>query len=64
MSAGATPETTLWYTAPAEQWEETLPVGNGRMGMTPYGNPMHEHVVLNEISMWSGREFDIKKVKI
>ncbi len=54
MPAGATPETTLWYTAPAGQWEETLPVGNGRMGMTPYGHPLHEHVVLNEISMWSG----------
>lgn len=48
------PEHTLWYDTPALQWEETLPVGNGRMGMMPYGNPRHEHVVLNEISMWSG----------
>lgn len=54
--ANLPPETTLWYTAPAAQWEETLPVGNGRMGMMPYGNPFHEHVVLNEISMWSGSE--------
>ena len=30
---------TLWYTAPAAQWEETLPLGNGRLGMMPYGNP-------------------------
>lgn len=48
------PDKTLWYKAPAVQWEETLPVGNGRLGMTPYGNPFKEHVVLNEISMWSG----------
>ncbi|MBJ2183344.1 MAG: glycoside hydrolase family 95 protein [Muribaculaceae bacterium] len=48
------PEKTLWYTHPAVQWEETVPVGNGRLGMMPYGNPRHEHVVLNEISMWSG----------
>lgn len=48
------PEKTLWYTHHAEQWEETVPVGNGRMGMMPYGNPRSEHVVLNEISMWSG----------
>lgn len=45
---------TLWYTAPASQWEETLPLGNGRLGMMPYGNPFHEKIVLNEISMWSG----------
>lgn len=54
MPQGSTPESTLWYTAPASQWQETLPVGNGHMGMMPYGNPMHERVVLNEISLWSG----------
>ena len=53
-AADMNPEKTLWYTAPAEQWEETVPVGNGRMGMMPYGNPFREHVVLNEISVWSG----------
>ena len=45
---------TLWYTSPAMQWEETLPLGNGRLGMMPYGNPFNEKIVLNEISMWSG----------
>lgn len=45
---------TLWYTSPARQWEETLPLGNGRLGMMPYGNPFNEKIVLNEISMWSG----------
>ena len=45
---------TLWYTTPAVQWEETLPLGNGRLGMMPYGNPFDEKIVLNEISMWSG----------
>ncbi len=44
----------LWYESPALLWEETLPTGNGRMGMMPYGNPSHEKIVLNEISMWSG----------
>jgi alpha-L-fucosidase 2 len=24
----------LWYDKPASQWEETLPLGNGRLGMT------------------------------
>lgn len=48
------PEKTLWYESPAAIWEETVPVGNGRLGMMPYGNPHNEHIVLNEISMWSG----------
>ena len=28
---------TLWYDEPAAQWEETLPLGNGRLGMMPDG---------------------------
>ena len=27
----------LYYTAPATIWEETLPLGNGRLGMMPDG---------------------------
>lgn len=51
-------ETTLWYDSPAQAWEETLPVGNGRMGMMPYGEVDRERVILNEISLWSGSEAD------
>ena len=40
----------LYYTAPASIWEETLPLGNGRLGMMPDGGIRHERVVLNEIS--------------
>ena len=47
---------TLWYDEPAAQWEETLPLGNGRLGMMPDGAIDKEHIVLNEISMWSGSE--------
>lgn len=49
---------TLWYNSPARQWEETLPLGNGRLGMMPDGGVNKETIVLNEISLWSGREFD------
>lgn len=49
---------TLWYDEPAIQWEETLPLGNGRLGMMPDGGVDKEHIVLNEISMWSGCEAD------
>ena len=50
----------LWYTAPASIWEETLPLGNGRLGMMPDGGITHEHIVLNEISLWSGSESDYR----
>ena len=48
----------LYYTAPATIWEETLPLGNGRLGMMPDGGIESEHIVLNEISLWSGSESD------
>ncbi len=49
---------TLWYTQPGVQWEEALPLGNGRLGMTPDGGLAHERVVLNEITLWSGAPQD------
>lgn len=48
----------LYYIAPATIWEETLPLGNGRLGMMPDGGIDKEHIVLNEISLWSGMEAD------
>ena len=49
---------TLWYDSPATIWEETLPLGDGRLGIMPDGGIVNEKIVLNEISMWSGSEFD------
>src|SRR5690554_3724924 len=46
----------LRYDAPAEAWEETLPLGNGRIGMMPDGGIETERIVLNDITMWSGSE--------
>ena len=57
------PSLTLWYDDPAAQWEETLPLGNGRLGMMPDGGIEREHIVLNEISMWSGSEADYRNPK-
>lgn len=53
-----TPTKTLWYDRPAALWEETLPLGDGRLGMMPDGGVEHEHIVLNDITMWSGSEYD------
>lgn len=44
----------LWYNEPAKMWEETLPLGNGRLGMTPDGGVSKEKIVLNDITLWSG----------
>lgn len=44
----------LWYKEPAKIWEETLPLGNGRLGMTPDGGVSKEKIVLNDITLWSG----------
>ena len=51
-------EHILYYGSPAKAWEERLPIGNGRMGMMPDGDPSEEHIILNEISLWSGCEAD------
>ncbi len=48
----------LWYDKPASQWEETLPLGNGRLGMMPDGGVGKENIVLNDITLWSGAPQD------
>ncbi|RBQ02726.1 glycoside hydrolase family 95 protein [Pedobacter miscanthi] len=48
----------LWYDKPASRWEETLPLGNGRLGMMPDGGVNNEQVVLNDITLWSGAPQD------
>lgn len=42
------------FEEPAAIWEETLPLGNGRIGLMPDGGVETENYLLNEISMWSG----------
>ena len=38
----------LWYEKPAGDWSsQTLPVGNGRVGGTVWGDPVHDKVTLN-----------------
>lgn len=44
----------LWYRQSARDWNEALPVGNGRIGAMVYGNPWNEIIQLNEESLWAG----------
>ncbi len=48
----------LRFSRPAAIWEETLPLGNGRLGLSPDGGVNSEKIVLNDISMWAGCEAD------
>jgi alpha-L-fucosidase 2 len=45
----------LWYDAPASQWEEALPVGNGRLGAMTFGGTAVEQLQLNEETVWTGQ---------
>ncbi|MGQ9523463.1 MAG: glycoside hydrolase family 95 protein [Armatimonadota bacterium] len=48
----------LWYTRPASEWIEALPVGNGRLGAMVFGKPDGERIQLNENSLWDGHKQD------
>lgn len=48
----------LYYNHPASVWEETLPIGNGRMGGMIWGGVTWEKIGLNEESLTSGYERD------
>lgn len=47
-----------YFDKPATIWEESVPLGNGRIGMMPWGGVDRERIVLNEISLWSGNVQD------
>ncbi len=44
----------LFYNKPAGDWNEALPVGNGRLGAMVFGGIAYETLQLNEDSIWSG----------
>lgn len=45
---------TLWYNQAAKDWEEALPIGNGRFGAMIFGKTSSEQIQLNEDSLWPG----------
>ncbi|MGH9720909.1 MAG: glycoside hydrolase family 95 protein [Bryobacteraceae bacterium] len=51
-------EATLWYRKPASQWNEALPIGNGRLGAMVFGGVPTERIQLNEDSIWAGEMRD------
>lgn len=55
-------DNTLWYTKPATQFEEALPLGNGRLGAMVYGGIQKERISLNEATLWSGQPMDVANI--
>ncbi|QIL90363.1 glycosyl hydrolase family 95 catalytic domain-containing protein [Microbulbifer harenosus] len=45
---------TLWYDRPADNWNQALPIGNGRLGAMIYGGVAREELQLNEDTVWAG----------
>jgi alpha-L-fucosidase 2 len=56
--AHAASDTTIWFDAPAKNFMESCPLGNGRLGAMVFGGVNEERVVLNESSLWSGSKQD------
>ncbi len=49
---------TIWFQQPAQKWEESFPIGNGRIGACVYGGTVTERLKLNEDTLWSGEPAD------
>jgi alpha-L-fucosidase 2 len=49
----AAPDLRLWYREPAKDWNEALPIGNGRLGAMVFGSAPVERLQLNEDTLYS-----------
>lgn len=47
-------QSQFWYSKPAANWNEALPIGNGFLGAMLFGVPNEERIALNEDSVWYG----------
>jgi alpha-L-fucosidase 2 len=48
----------LWYTRPAAEWEQALPVGNGRLGAMHFAGAARDRIQFNEDTVWTGAPRD------
>lgn len=53
-SASSQSSSAIWFKQPARNWNEALPVGNGRLGVMVFGKESEELLQLNEETLWSG----------
>lgn len=50
--------TKLWYNESTWDWNQALPIGNGRLGAMIFGGVSDEHLQVNEDSVWYGGPMD------
>lgn len=48
------PSKEIWFKQPATGFDQSLVLGNGRIGAMVFGGTEEERIILNEESMWSG----------
>lgn len=51
----------LWYTKPAQEWTEALPLGNGRIGAMVFGGVSEDRIQFNEETLWTGKPRDYSR---
>ena len=51
-------EMKLWSDRPADFFEESFPIGNGKLGGLIYGAPDDDVMYLNDITLWTGSPVD------
>jgi len=44
----------IWFNKPADNWNEALPIGNGRLGGMVFGGVEKDRIEINEESVWTG----------
>ena len=49
---------SLFYHQSATQWNNALPLGNGRLGAMQFGGVASEQFQLNDDTLWSGEPYD------
>jgi alpha-L-fucosidase 2 len=54
FSANGQSPNTLWYHQAAQYFEETLVLGNGKMGATVFGGTTTDKIYLNDATLWTG----------
>lgn len=54
ISVQAQQNLKLTYDKPSENWNEALPIGNGKLGAMVFGGVSQEHLQLNEETIWAG----------
>ena len=57
-NVGFSPPLELLYDEPAEHFEETILLGNGRVGASVFGGVRDERIFLNDATLWSGGPVD------